>query len=70
MSSGTPASATASARFPAAFVAGPAGGVVGIDMTGAQLATARRLARESGFGNVEFGARYIEQPPVDAASRN
>jgi arsenite methyltransferase len=54
--------------FLAAVAAGAAGGVVGIDMTEAQLVKARRLARESGFGNVEFIAAYIEQPPVDDGS--
>jgi SAM-dependent methyltransferase len=54
--------------FLAAVAAGAAGGVVGIDMTEAQLVKARRLPRESGFGNVEFIAAYIEQPPVDDGS--
>jgi arsenite methyltransferase len=54
--------------FLAAVAARAAGGVVGIDMTDAQLVKAQRLARESGFGNVEFSAGYIEQPPVDDGS--
>jgi arsenite methyltransferase len=51
--------------FLAALAAGPYGGVVGIDMTDAQLAKADQLAREEGFANVEFRAGHIEQPPVD-----
>jgi ubiquinone/menaquinone biosynthesis C-methylase UbiE len=54
--------------FLAAVAAGAAGGVVGIDLTDAQLAKAQRLARESGFDNVEFAAGYIEQPPVEDGS--
>jgi arsenite methyltransferase len=51
--------------FAAALAAGPEGRVVGVDMTEAQLAKARRLAEESGFGQVEFRAGYIERPPVE-----
>ena len=42
--------------------------VVGVDMTGAQLAKARSLAVESGLSGVEFRAGYIEHPPVDDAT--
>jgi arsenite methyltransferase len=51
--------------FVAALKAGPDGQVVGVDMTEAQLAKARRLAEEGGFAQVEFRAAYIEEPPVD-----
>jgi ubiquinone/menaquinone biosynthesis C-methylase UbiE len=52
----------------AALAAGPRGAVIGVDMTEAQLAKARHLAREGGFGAVEFRKGYIEHPPVDDAS--
>jgi len=42
-----------------------AGRVIGVDMTAAQLAKARSLAAEHGFGNVEFREGYIERPPVE-----
>jgi arsenite methyltransferase len=54
--------------FLAAVATGAAGGVVGIDMTDAQLAKAQGLARESGFDNVDFATGYIEQPPVEDGS--
>jgi SAM-dependent methyltransferase len=54
--------------FLAALAAGPDGRVIGIDMTDAQLAKARRLAAEHGFAQVEFKQGYIEQPPVDDAA--
>ncbi len=52
----------------AAALAGASGRVVGIDMTDAQLAKARRLAAEGEFSNVEFQDAYIERPPVDDAT--
>jgi SAM-dependent methyltransferase len=54
--------------FLAAALTGVNGRVVGIDMTDAQLAKARRLASEDGFANVEFREGYIERPPVDDAT--
>lgn len=51
--------------FLAANACGPTGGVIGIDMTQAQLAKATRLADEAGFGHVEFREGYIEDLPVD-----
>jgi ubiquinone/menaquinone biosynthesis C-methylase UbiE len=51
--------------FVAALKTGPEGRVVGIDMTDAQLAKARRLADEAGFPKVELRAGYIEDPPVE-----
>lgn len=50
--------------FLAARLVGPTGEVVGIDMTGAQLDKARRLAARDGFGNVRFDQGYIERAPV------
>jgi arsenite methyltransferase len=49
----------------AAALTGAGGRVVGIDMTDAQLAKARRLAAEGGVANAEFRDGYIERPPVD-----
>jgi arsenite methyltransferase len=54
--------------FLAAALTGTSGRVVGIDMTDAQLAKARRLASEAGFANAEFRDGYIERPPVDDAT--
>ena len=54
--------------FLAARAAGGDGGVVGVDMTDAQLAKAQELARENGLANVEFRAGYIERPPVEDGS--
>jgi len=54
--------------FLAARQTGEAGRVVGIDMTEAQLAKARRLATEQGFANVEFVEAHIEQLPLENGS--
>ncbi len=54
--------------FLAALQTGPAGRVIGVDMTRAQLAKARRLAEEAGFSQTEFREGFIETPPVDEAS--
>jgi arsenite methyltransferase len=54
--------------FLAALAAGPDGRVVGIDMTEAQLAKARDLAREGGFTGVDFRSGYIERPPLEEGS--
>lgn len=54
--------------FLAALATGSAGRVIGIDMTDAQLAKARRLGQEDGFDAVEFREGYIEAPPVEEAS--
>ena len=51
--------------FLAASACGPTGGVIGVDMTEAQLAKATRLADEAGFGQVEFREGYIEDVPVE-----
>jgi arsenite methyltransferase len=54
--------------FLAAVASASNGRVVGIDMTEQQLAKARRLAVEGGFGNVDFRVGYIERPPVEPAA--
>ena len=54
--------------FLAANQVGADGTVIGVDMTDAQLAKARRLATEGGFGQADFREGYIETPPVDDAS--
>jgi ubiquinone/menaquinone biosynthesis C-methylase UbiE len=53
--------------FLAARIVGVGGCVVGIDMTDAQLAKARRLARGGGFGQAEFREGHIERLPIDDA---
>jgi arsenite methyltransferase len=54
--------------FLAALATGNDGRVIGVDVTDAQLAKARRLADEHGFAHVEFRKGYIEHPPVDPGS--
>jgi SAM-dependent methyltransferase len=54
--------------FLAALATGPAGRVIGVDMTDKQLAKAERLAREEDFAGVEFRQGYIERPPVEDAT--
>jgi arsenite methyltransferase len=51
--------------FLAGHACGPAGAVIGVDMTTAQLDKATRLATESGFGQVEFREGYIEDLLVE-----
>jgi len=48
----------------AARMVGPAGHVVGVDMTPAMLQKARGAAVESGLDNVEFREAYMEELPV------
>jgi arsenite methyltransferase len=48
----------------AARMAGPGGGVIGIDMTSEMLAKARAAAEGAGLDNVEFREGYNEQAPV------
>ncbi|HJN43381.1 MAG: methyltransferase domain-containing protein [Vicinamibacterales bacterium] len=48
----------------AARMVGPDGQVVGVDMTRAMLARARRAAEEGGASNVEFREGYMEALPV------
>jgi SAM-dependent methyltransferase len=54
--------------FVAAHLTGPTGRVIGVDMTDAQLAKARRLRDRLGLEHVRFVEGLIEAPPVDAAS--
>jgi arsenite methyltransferase len=54
--------------FVAAELTGVAGRVVGVDMTDAQLAKARRLRDAAGLHHVEFIEGLIEAPPVEDAS--
>jgi SAM-dependent methyltransferase len=53
--------------FLAARMVGRGGDVIGIDMTDAQLAKARRLANEGGFGQADFREGHIDRLPVDDA---
>ncbi len=50
--------------FVAARRAGTGGEVTGVDMTGEQLAKARRLAARDGYRGVRFEKGYIEEAPV------
>jgi SAM-dependent methyltransferase len=54
--------------FLAARAVGPAGRVIGVDMTDAMLARARENARQGAFTNVEFIAGTIEDLPLPEAS--
>jgi arsenite methyltransferase len=47
---------------------GESGRVIGIDITEAQLAKARRLSAEHGFSNVEFMDAHVEQLPLPDSS--
>jgi len=54
--------------FLAAKKVGERGRVIGVDMTGDMVARGRQLAREHGFGNVEFRQGDIEHLPVESAT--
>ena len=54
--------------FLAAKKVGEGGRVIGVDMTEDMVARGRQLAREHGFGNVEFRQGDIEHLPVDSAT--
>jgi arsenite methyltransferase len=54
--------------FVAAHLTGPTGWVIGVDMTDAQLAKARRLRDAAGLTHVDFVEGLIEDPPVDPGS--
>jgi len=54
--------------FLAARQVGPAGRVIGVDMTDAMLAKARENARKGGYTNVEFRKGTIEDLPIDDQS--
>lgn len=51
--------------FIASRKVGPAGKVIGLDMTPAMIETARRNAREGGYTNVEFRQGEAENMPVE-----
>jgi ubiquinone/menaquinone biosynthesis C-methylase UbiE len=51
--------------FLAARQVGPAGRVIGVDMTPQMLARARRAAQKAGVENVEFRQGYAEALPVE-----
>ena len=51
--------------FVAAIKVGPAGKVIGVDMTDEQLAKAERLRRERGFDNISYRKGYIEETGVE-----
>jgi arsenite methyltransferase len=50
--------------FLAARQVGPAGSVIGVDMTPEMIAAARENARKAGFTNVEFRLGEIEHLPI------
>lgn len=52
--------------FVAARKVGPAGRVVGVDMTDAQLAKSARLARDAGLEHITYRKAYIEDTGLDA----
>ena len=54
--------------FVAAHLTGPTGRVIGVDMTDAQLAKARRLRDGLGLEHVDFVEGLIEDPPVEPRS--
>ncbi|MCX5889820.1 MAG: arsenite methyltransferase, partial [Deltaproteobacteria bacterium] len=54
--------------FLAAQKVGKRGRVIGVDLTEDMVAKGRQLAREHGFGNVEFRQGEIEQLPVASAT--
>ncbi len=54
--------------FIAALKVDPHGRVVGVDMTDAQLAKARRLAGDAGFQNVTYRQAYIDDTGLEAAT--
>ena len=54
--------------FIASLKVGANGRVVGIDMTDAQLAKARRLATQGGFGNVSYRQAYIEDTGLEGGT--
>lgn len=54
--------------FIASLKVGANGRVVGIDMTDAQLAKARRLAAPDSFGNVSYRQAYIEDTGLEAGT--
>ncbi|HEU4977012.1 MAG TPA: methyltransferase domain-containing protein [Baekduia sp.] len=54
--------------FIAARLVGPAGAVVGVDMTEAQLVKARALRDRAGVRQLSFVAGFVEEPPAEPGS--
>ncbi len=54
--------------FLASSQVGPTGSVIGVDMTDAMLAQARKNAESAGITNVEFRKGNIEELPIDDES--
>jgi SAM-dependent methyltransferase len=54
--------------FVAALKVGPAGRVIGVDMTDEQLAKAEHLRKAAGIGHVEYRKGYIQQTGLADAS--
>jgi SAM-dependent methyltransferase len=54
--------------FVAAALVGPAGRVIGVDMTPEMIDRSRRVAQEDGVANVEFREGILEDLPVRDAS--
>jgi arsenite methyltransferase len=54
--------------FVASLKVGPAGRVIGVDMTDAQLAKAEHLAGSAGFQNVTYRKAYIEDTSLDTGA--
>jgi len=54
--------------FLAAKKVGPAGSVIGVDMTDEMIDRARKNIAESGFKNIEVRKGYIEELPVEDGS--
>jgi SAM-dependent methyltransferase len=54
--------------FVAAHLTGVTGRVIGVEMTDAQLAKARRLGEAAGLAHVSFAEGLIEEPPVEPDS--
>lgn len=54
--------------FIASLIAGPAGTVIGLDMTAAQRAKAEALRRRHGVRNITYVAGYIDAPPFEDGS--
>ncbi|MCW4000559.1 MAG: arsenite methyltransferase [Candidatus Bathyarchaeota archaeon] len=54
--------------FLASRKVGEAGRVIGLDMTEAMVVKARRLAKQHGYGNVEFRLGDIENMPLEDGS--
>lgn len=54
--------------FVAAALVGSRGAVMGVDMTGAQLAKASAARDRAGVGHLSFARGYVEAPPVAAGT--